>query len=111
MDYLALPMLAIAGGAIGASKALAIKRGYVQRALLYAAVVGPPGDGKTPALSQVAGPVHEAQQKARTLYEQEIAVYEADCRRRRSRGKRSPQAGAAAQSTPTTPPWKAWRRS
>ncbi len=81
VDYLTVPMLAVAGGAIGASKALAVKRGYVQRALLYAAVVGPPGDGKTPALSLVAGPIHEAQQKARALYEQELQVYEAAARR------------------------------
>lgn len=58
-DYLAVPLLVVAGQAIGASRAVAIKEGHVQRAALYAAVIGPPGSAKTPALDLATTPTHE----------------------------------------------------
>ncbi len=90
VDYFGLPMLAIAGGAIGASKALAVKKGYVQRGLLYGAIVGPPGDAKSPALSMVAGPLHDAQHRAWELYKQEKLVHESDCAKAKQDGKEKP---------------------
>jgi hypothetical protein len=77
-DYIAVPMLAIAGGATGASRALEVKKNYVQRPLLYAAIVGPPGDAKTPALSTVARPLQEAQQRLKASYDLALAKYEQD---------------------------------
>jgi hypothetical protein len=65
-DYIAVPLLAIAGAAIGRSRELAIKHGHTQPALLYAAVVGLPGRLKSPAL-KVA--VAEAFERERTLHE------------------------------------------
>src|SRR5262249_37290992 len=47
-DYLAVPMLALAGTAIGARRKLEIKPGWRELPCLYAAVVGPPGSAKTP---------------------------------------------------------------
>jgi len=90
METLSVPMVALAGGAIGASKALAIKRNYIQRPLLYAAIVGPPGDGKTPALGLVSAPIHEAQQKARAIYEQAMQLHEAEVAKAREEGTEKP---------------------
>jgi hypothetical protein len=50
-DYVGVPLLAIAGAAIGASRALQIKPGWQERPCLYAAVVAPPGSAKSPALN------------------------------------------------------------
>jgi hypothetical protein len=61
-DYIAVPLLALASTALGASRALAIKGSHVQRASLYAAVVGPPGSAKTPAQELVVEPAHEIEE-------------------------------------------------
>lgn len=53
-DFLALPALAVAAGAIGRSVSLNLKPGYFAPASIFGACVGPPSDGKTPALKAVA---------------------------------------------------------
>ncbi len=53
-DFLGLPVLAVAGGVIGRSVALLLKHGYFVGSTIYAACIGPPSDGKTPALKAVA---------------------------------------------------------
>lgn len=63
VDYVAVPLLVVAGAALGASRALEIKDGYVQGASLYAAVIGPPGTTKTPALSTVVAPAEAIEEK------------------------------------------------
>jgi hypothetical protein len=60
-DYLAVPLLVLAGAGIGASRALEIKSGWRERPALYAAVVAPPGSTKSPALRKIAKPIYEAQ--------------------------------------------------
>ncbi|MGH7227320.1 MAG: DUF3987 domain-containing protein, partial [Gemmataceae bacterium] len=65
-DYVAVPMLAFAGAAIGASRALEIKHGRTERPCLYAAIVGTPSCGKTPCRVFAARPLHEEQAR---LYE------------------------------------------
>ncbi len=56
-DFLGVPMLAVAGGTIGRSVSLRLKPGYFASAVVFAACVGPPSDGKTPALKAVADAV------------------------------------------------------
>jgi hypothetical protein len=56
-DFLGLPVLAVAGGAIGRSVSLMLKGGYFASSTIYAACVGPPSDGKTPAMKMVAAAV------------------------------------------------------
>jgi hypothetical protein len=63
VDYLAVPMLVVAGGAIGQSRALALTRSHEQRPSLYAAIVGLTGSLKTPAQKLVVAPLHEAQRR------------------------------------------------
>ena len=52
-DFLGVAMLAVAGGTIGRSVSLRLKPGYFAGPTLYAACVGPPSDGKTPAFKAV----------------------------------------------------------
>jgi hypothetical protein len=75
-DYLAVPLLVMAGGMIGASRALAIKAKHVQRAALYAAVIGSPGTAKTPALEAVVDPVHELDEAEHAKWELAMEKYE-----------------------------------
>jgi hypothetical protein len=76
VDYLAVPLLAAAGSCIGRSRALAVKNKYVQHALLYTAVVAPPGSGKSPALELVTEPLHEQEEKFHEEWELQLAAYE-----------------------------------
>jgi hypothetical protein len=62
-DYQAIPLLTIAGAAIGASRALRIKQDWNERPNLYAAVIARPGSGKSPSLHKVARPVYEEQER------------------------------------------------
>jgi hypothetical protein len=78
LDFVGLPILALAGGAIGASRALEIKAQWIQRPLLYVGVVGSPGDGKTPALDLVAKPIYKAQQRLKVEYDAAMEHYEKD---------------------------------
>src|SRR5262249_40493453 len=57
-EFLGVPMLVIAGAAIGTSYVLEVKPGWRERPCLYAAIVAPPGKGKSPPLDAVARPVH-----------------------------------------------------
>jgi hypothetical protein len=81
IDYVAVPLLVIAGGAIGASRSLAIKAGHEQRACLYAAVVGPPGTLKTPAQDLVVAPAHEAEERLHSAWEEAVERYNAELER------------------------------
>src|SRR5262249_40108540 len=48
IDFVAVPLLAIAGGAIGNSRRLAITQPHHQSACLFAVIVGDPGSSKSP---------------------------------------------------------------
>ena len=56
-DFLGVPMLAVAAGTIGRSVHLMLKSGYFVGPTLYVACIGPPSDGKTPALKAAADAV------------------------------------------------------
>ena len=57
LDFLAVAVLPVAGAAIGRSASLLLKSRYFASASIYAACVGLPGDGKSPAVSVVASPM------------------------------------------------------
>jgi hypothetical protein len=75
-DYLAVPLLVMAGGAIGSSRALAIKRSHIQRAIIYAAVIGPPGSAKSPALEIVVEPAHETEERLHAAWKGKMEQYQ-----------------------------------
>lgn len=61
VDYVAVPLLGIAAGSLGASVALEVKEGYVEPTNLYLATVGAPGSGKTPGVRAAAAPAYAEQ--------------------------------------------------
>lgn len=60
-DFTAVPMLALAGGAIGNRAVAKITRSHNQSACLFAAVVARPGDGKSTPLKMLRRPFDAAQ--------------------------------------------------
>ncbi len=86
-DFVAVPLLALAGAAIGTSRVLQIKPGWREGPRLYAPIVADPGSGKSPALDLVARPVYERQKVLAGQFEvlehahkDEIARYEVELR-------------------------------
>jgi len=56
-DFVALPVLVVAGAAVGRSVMLQLKPGYLASAALYGMNVGVPSSGKSPALDAVVRPL------------------------------------------------------
>ncbi len=66
VDFVGLPMLVLAGAAVGASRMLRVKAGWEERPALYGVAVGRPGSGKSAALWGVVRPVlDEDERRAR----------------------------------------------
>jgi len=90
-DMVAVPLLAFAAGAIGDTRALRVKAGWVVRAILWLAVVGDPGSGKSPALDHARHPLDVLQKAAWEAYRAALLQWEQD-------------AAAAKAAKPPDPP-------
>ena len=77
-DFFGLPILPVAGAAIGRSVSLLLKENYFASASIFAANIGLPGDGKSPALDVVVKPLDEIDQVFAREYAEEMVTYE-DC--------------------------------
>jgi hypothetical protein len=89
-EFVALPMLAVLGSAIGTSRTLKLKEGWDESAAIFAAVVADPGEKKTPAAKVAQAPAlkRQAELKSEYLerkeeYEEGLREHEADKRRAR----------------------------
>jgi hypothetical protein len=71
-DFFGVPMIALAGGTIGRSASLLLKDGYFVNGTTYAGSIGPPSDGKTPALKAVAAAVRDIDDELATQHAQAI---------------------------------------
>jgi hypothetical protein len=98
-----VPLLVMAGGAIGTSRMLAIKEGHTQRACSYAAVVGPPGSAKTPALELIVEPAHAESERLREEWEKEMEVYANDLREYEKAMKANKKDGGEKLAKPKKP--------
>lgn len=77
-DMIALPLLAFAAGTIGNSRAVLVKAGWLERPILWLAVVGAPGTGKSPALSHAQQPISALQTTAWDRHTAELSQWEAN---------------------------------
>lgn len=75
-DFLAAPMLAALGSAIGVSHVIEIIRGWMEAPTLWIATVGHPGARKTPPAREAKRPVAGYQAKLRQEYREELKRYE-----------------------------------
>jgi hypothetical protein len=88
-DYVAVPALVLAGAAAGAARKLQVKPGRQLQPNLYAAVIGGPSGGKTPALRMAATPLYRLQGELHATYLHELAEHE-DRLTRREKGEAKP---------------------
>jgi hypothetical protein len=80
-SYLALPLLTAIAAAIGNTRRLELKRGWLAPPILWGAIVGESGTAKTPAFRLVMRPVRERQRKALERHAEDMKQYEADLAR------------------------------
>ncbi len=77
-DMVAVPLLAFAAGAIGNTRALRVKAGWVVRPILWLAVIGEPGSGKSPALDHARHPLDALQRAAWETFRTAMQQWELD---------------------------------
>ena len=75
-DFLAVPLLAVLGAAIGTTRVVEIKPGWRESPRLWTAVVADPGSKKSPALDLVLRPLYRAQHRLKQAYAQDMSAYE-----------------------------------
>jgi putative DNA primase/helicase len=75
-EFVAVPLLATLGSAIGMSRVVRLKQGWTESAVIYAAIVALPGAKKTPAFKEAARPAHEKQAEYRREYREAKKAHE-----------------------------------
>ncbi len=102
-EFVAVPMLAALGSAIGNSRTVKLKEGWEEGAVIFAAVIADPGEKKTPALKEATRPVTKKQAELREAYrtkeddfKRELRQYEVD--------KKDAAKGGYAAPPPPEPP-------
>jgi hypothetical protein len=88
-DFVAVPLLCVAGGAVGNSRRLSVGDGesHTQSACLYGAVVGDPGSGKSPAQEKVSAPLEAAERRKLLDWKKRLKEWK-EIQKRKKRGKR-----------------------
>ncbi|MDG2410164.1 MAG: YfjI family protein, partial [Pirellulales bacterium] len=76
-SFVALPLLSVLSAAIGNTRRIELKRGWTAPAIIWTAVVGESGTGKTPAFKLVMAPVREQQGRALQAHTEKMKQYEA----------------------------------
>ena len=73
--YLALPMLAALAAAIGNSRRIRLKVGWVEACILWCVIIGDSGTMKSPALELAVRPLRRRQERLFKEHEAELAKY------------------------------------
>jgi hypothetical protein len=74
--YIALPLLAALGAAIGTTRMIRLKRTWTEYPIIWAVIVGESGTLKTPALRHVLKPFQLRQFEALKRYQEEKEVFD-----------------------------------
>lgn len=75
-SYIALPLLVALAGAIGNTRRLELKRGWLAPAILWGAIVGDSGTAKTPAFALAMEAIRCKQAKALETHKEQMQEYE-----------------------------------
>jgi DNA-binding transcriptional ArsR family regulator len=72
----AVPMMSVLAGAVGAAACLRLKRGWKEHPILWTAVVAPSGTAKSPAAHHAWRPLARREEQAAEEYEREMERYQ-----------------------------------
>ncbi len=77
-SFIALPVLAMLGAAIGNTRRLLVKRGWTEPPILWTVIIGNSGSCKSPAIELALKPVKDRQRDAFRVYADEVAQHRTD---------------------------------
>ncbi len=75
--FVALPLLAVLGAAIGTTRSIRLKRTWIEFPIIWTAIVGDSGTGKSPAMRLVLQVVHRLQAESMARYRDAQAAHQA----------------------------------
>lgn len=108
-EFVAVPLLVLAGTAIGNAWCIEVKKGWRESPSLYAAVVGDPGSGKTPALKIAQKPLIAIQDmladeyaKQKKQYDDALSIWEGANKKDRGAKPDAPKFEHVWTTDPTT---------
>src|SRR5829696_9992622 len=102
-DFVALPMLAVLGSAIGNGRVLRLKAGWEEGAAIYGAIIADPGEKKTPALKVALEPAKKAQAALKQSYQRSEDEHKRELREYEVDKKDAAKAGEPAPPPPQEP--------
>jgi hypothetical protein len=102
-EFVAAPMLAVLGSAIGNSRVLKLKSGWEESATIYVAVVAEPGEKKSPALNVALAPVYRTQAALRKVHQQAVDEHKRELRAWEVERKDNAKNGLPAPPEPERP--------
>jgi hypothetical protein len=105
-DLVAVPALAVLAAAIGRARAIRIKPGWTEPAVVYTAVVAEPGERKSPALRFATRPLHVLQQQLKDTYAAERGRYDTEFARfeaEQAQWRAAARSGGSQGEPPTRP--------
>ena len=75
-DFVGVPMLLVAGVAIGDSRVLRLREDWVEAANLWGGIIGPSGTTKSPPINTTVAPLSKAQERFQEQHRQQMTGYE-----------------------------------
>ena len=76
VSFPAAAYLAVCAGLIGASRKVQIKRGWYAPSIIWAAIIGRPSSGKTPAIDAIMEPLKPIEKRKIETFEAELKAHE-----------------------------------
>ncbi len=76
ISFPAAAYLAVCAGLIGASRKVQIKQGWYEPSIIWAAIIGRPSSGKTPAIDAIMEPLKPIEKRKIEAFEAELKAYE-----------------------------------
>jgi uncharacterized protein DUF3987 len=96
--FILLPLLSSLGAAIGNSRSILLKHGFVQPPVIWTAIIGRSGSRKSPSIDKACFAVMEHEyvltrqnKEAKEIYEDELAVWERKLRKDREKKPEPPR--------------------
>lgn len=91
VDFVGVFALSVMSSAVGTARAIRLKSGWTEPAVLYTAVVAPPASKKSPAIKVALSPVHQKQMAHKYEYDQRKAEFEVEIETWESQKKKGPK--------------------
>src|SRR5215208_1868115 len=102
-DYLAVAALTVATSAIGVTRVARIKSSWLEPSILFTALIGPSGDGKSPAEQEATLPISKKQKSLFAKYKLAMKKYAESLREYKVEEKKANKENRVADAPPEKP--------